>query len=333
MNPEIDPEVLKRVNDSGDVYVFTEQILDSEPNENEVFYPVYDYLFDIKTEPFSQSEVVCFEIFTKNKKDKIYYESKLNQYFNETLFWSIYDKSGKLEIEKTRFYLTKENLQNIRKLINENGLERHHDFILYLIATLQEFYQAKVKFNESEAETKKKLALPQQVDFLKRSMELYESSKKINHKNFDENLNLPEIKSIKFEFKIDGRKKTFKISDSFLLHSTMDGVIQFFNNKKFDNYKEQLDFIPTIYFKYENGTNFKKMIANSLHEWLIGEGLFSLNNGKMTSDAEILFIAKILWHAHITIPNKSDIISNPYDDYSKKNAMRTIRGWINRVPK
>ena len=101
-----------------------------------------------------------------------------------------------LKIDIFKLIIPKEKLNEICDFIKDSALESHKDFILFLIAKIEQVYVRDVEFYDRPDERKIIKEFPNEVKKLHKVLKLSEN------KTYEEDKNKPTLQEISFRYNI-----------------------------------------------------------------------------------------------------------------------------------
>lgn len=228
-------------------------------------------------------------------KRRNYYNICLNQFFTPIFRGKIQELDDlKLDIFKIVIQNTK--LKSICDFIERSGLKDHKDFILFLIAKIEQVYVRDVEFYDRPEQREIIKKFPNEVKKLHQVLKIAE------HKPYKENLKKPILEQVSFHY---NTIKPIKIDDSSLLSNITDSTIEYFNNGAQRNWEKQLLCAPNVYDENQLPNQFRHRLCNVLHNFFKTVKAFDFGT-KKTTDAEIEAIARILDFAYVKFQNSKN---------------------------
>ncbi len=201
-----------------------------------------------------------------------------------------------LEIDIFTLVIPKEKLKKICDFIQVCGLENHKDFVLFLIAKIEQIYVRDVEFYDRPEQRKIIKEFPNEVKKLHQVLKI--SERDYSYSKTEK----PILKQIVFHY---NTIESIKINDDSLLSNINDSTIEYYNNGARKNWEKQLLSFPNVYDENQLPNQFRHRLCNVLHNFLNGINAFKFDD-KKTTDLEIEVIARILDFAHVKFYNKND---------------------------
>ncbi len=339
IHPDISERLRELSRKSRYTYIFQEWFEDNTDLNRSYFYPVYDKFEEKNFWAFPDLKLVYHQVFKINQTPPptsdfekwAKYEHWLNKYFYEVLTTNSFQKKHGLRLDKTHYHISEVTFQKITQLTIDFNIEEHSDFIFFLIASIQGMYLTDIKHHETPNEVKRVKNFPKEIQKLIKALELTEKNYQWDWKK---NGNPPELEKVIFKYK-NHKPKSYSIEDSHLTSYIANGIKEHWNNGFLNNWKKQLENFPNVYSEIEKNLQYRYRVSKALHNFLIEEKLFKLEEGKKTNDLAVLCIARILEFSHIYCTDINNNVISSYDEFNdgKEKVKKIVRNWIKRKEK
>ncbi len=259
-------------------------------------FPVEDMRTDLPK--FELEEFKLFKTDIPASDEQLSRRNLYNVFLNE--FFTPIFKVGMrelddLEIDIFKLVIPKERLKKICDFIQICGLENYKDFILFLIAKIEQIYVRDVEFYDRPEQRKIIKEFPNEVKKLHRILKISECDYSYSKTE------KPILEQIVFHYNTE----SIKINDDSLLSNINDSTIEYYNNGARKNWEKQLLSFPNVYDENQLPNQFRHRLCNVLHSFFKGVNAFKFDN-KKTTDLEIEVIARILDFANVKFHNKND---------------------------
>lgn len=247
------------------------------------------------------------------------YESWLNRYFRPVLAVRQLDQAFPLKIDYFTLVVPKDKLEKMRGFIREIGLFAHEDFVLYLIARIEDIYVRDIAYYDlPEVKTSIK-QFPKEIDNLIKVLSYAEPSWSKERPKA-----APELQSISFRYKTT---KAITVTDHMLTKIILDGTKENLSEGRVKGWKKRLESFPAVNHDNQLPNEFRGRICKALHNFFKGTETFQFGD-KETTDDEMYAIAGILDFALVSFYNKRH---EPYCfDTDKADIKQQVRLLINR---
>jgi hypothetical protein len=298
IRPEISQDFFTEIHNSRFTYVF-------HFKDKDGFFEKVDYekwsTEDMRTD-LPKFELEEYQLFKTNiPASNEYFISRdsynfyLNQFFTP-IFKGRVQQLDDLKLDIFKLVIPKERLQSICDFIEKSDLKDHKDFILFLIAKIEQVYVRDVEFYDRPEQRKIIKEFPNEVK------KLHEVLKIAERKPYKDTLKKPILKQVSFHY---NTIKPIKISDTSLLSNITDSTIEYFNNGAQRNWEKQLLCAANVYDENQLPNQFRHRLCNVLHIFFKAVKAFDFGT-KKTTDAEIVAIARILDFAYVKFQNNKN---------------------------
>ncbi|MHB1179110.1 MAG: hypothetical protein ACYCZO_12360, partial [Daejeonella sp.] len=289
---------------------------------HEVDYAKYD-LPDERTDlpTFTLKEYSLFEHETPATDEWYKWRNSYDHYL--TTFFTPIFKNRMLfgdtsSIDKYELVLPVEKFNEISKFIVETGLEAHKDFILYLIAKIEEVYIHDVEYYDRPEQRKQITNFPKEIE------KLYTVLKRADHRTgIKPDENPPRLEKVTFHY---NKGNAIKIQDPLLILSITKGTIADFSGGVQKNWEKQLKGFVGVHDENQMPNQFRHRVCKALHNFFKHVDAFQFGKANMT-ERELEAIAKILDFASVRFHDRKgkefDITIDLYD--IKQNIKNAIK--------
>jgi hypothetical protein len=295
ISSEIPQDFFTDIHNSRFTYVF--HFKDEDGFFVEVDYEKWSFE-DMRTD-WPKFELEEYQIFKAEKPPndedwtkRQYYNNCLNQFFTP-IFIGKFKNSDDLKIDIYTLVIPKATLKNICDFIENIGLVKHKDFILFLIAKIEQVYVQDVEFYDRPEQRKILKEFPNEVK------KLHQVLKFAEHKSYEDTLKKPILEQVAFHY---NTIKPIKINDTSLLSNITNSTIKYFDSGAQRNWEKQLLSSPSVYDENQLPNQFRHRLCNVLHNFFKAVKAFDFGT-KKTTDAELEAIARILDFAYVKFQN------------------------------
>jgi hypothetical protein len=298
ISPEIPQDFFAEMHNSRFTYVF--HFKDKDDFFGKVDYekwPIEDMRTDWPKFELEEYQLFKTDIPATNeyfiRRDS--YNFYLNQFFSPVFKGSVHQLDD-LELDIFKLVIPKEKLKCICDFIEKSDLKNHKDFILFLIAKIEQVYIRDVEFYDRPEQREIIKKFPDEVK------KLHQVLKFAEHKSYKDTLKTPILEQVAFHY---NTIKPIKISDTSLLSNITNSTIKYFDSGAQRNWEKQLLSAPSVYDENQFPNQFRHRLCNVLHNFFKAVKAFDFGT-KKTTDAEIEAIARILDFAYVKFQNNRD---------------------------
>ncbi|MDD5507556.1 MAG: hypothetical protein PHD25_04400 [Bacteroidales bacterium] len=204
--------------------------------------------------------------------------------------------SRPINLEIRRVILPKYKFDEIESFIEKMDLIAYKDFVFYLISYTQRFYCEQVEFNERYRQGKSKNFVADEVKKVIYILDKYDYYSFKGQTLGDQRIS----------FKI-GKDKTYSIHDEGLIRDFINCFKNHYNNQYYSNWRKQLMHYPESFEEKPSPDIFKWRLGVAINNFVLGEGIYTLQDGYNTSDQALRISAGILEFSHLKVNE------DPYD--------------------
>ncbi len=223
------------------------------------------------------------------------YNFYLNQFFTP-IFRGKMQNLDDFEIDIYKLIIPKTRLKNICDFIENIGLVKHKDFILFLIAKIEQIYVQDVEYYDRPEQRDIIKNFPAEVKKLHRVLKIAE------HKPQQNPIEKPILEQISFHYNTTG---PIKINDTSLVSNITNSTIKYYDSLAQRNWEKQLLSSTSVYDENQLPNQFRHRLCIVLHNFFKAVKAFDFGV-KKTTDAEIEAIARILDFAHVKFRNNKN---------------------------
>lgn len=293
--PETHPEFFTEIRNSRFTYVF--HFKDPDGFFLEVDYEKWSFedmrtdlpKFDIQEYRLFKTDIRANDDYWQKRDANNFY---LNQFFTPVFRRGVQEFDD-LKLDIFKIIIPSAKLKSVCDFIENSGLEIHKDFILFLIAKIEQIYVGEVEFYDRPEQKEIIKNFPNEVK------KLHQVLKMAEHKSFKYDEKKPVLEQVSFHY---NTIRPIKINDTSLISNITDSTIEYFNNGAQKNWEKQLLSYPNIFDENQVHKQFRNRVCSVLHNFFRAVKAFDFGS-KTTTDAEIEVIARILDFAHVRFQN------------------------------
>lgn len=225
-----------------------------------------------------------------------FYPYLLEKYFRFFFANTHLEKVFPMRIEYYTLIIDSDTFNKYLYFINDYKLQYCQDFILYLIAKIQQVYFSGVEYHNSETSIKEMNIYNKDKVSLKEILERSEKGE-------------PELQQISFKYSTKG---VIALKDPSHLDAIIRGTKMFYENGYLKNWRKQIEQGRFYHSKIEEPNTFRNGLCISLHLFFKDFNVFQYEDSK-TKDVEMIAIGRLLDIAGVKFQNNKGENYNPND--------------------
>ena len=312
------PEDEKRSHEIVATFIYHRKDADS-PYYREIFdfHPIGTGLTKSDDE-VEKEGLVLHKLFEPKDPEKPYaaeYYAKraIHKYFKELLDLGNGYNGQIIRLWFNKFIAEKQIFLEIVELIKRAKLEAHQDLILYLIAHIQYYFVNHIATYATPEKWSRIQDIQRQTDELGRVLDWH------TDRSWERGNNPPKPSPTGVTFTYQEKGQNARITDRFLVNRILEGTKNEFEQTPYFDWKLGLKRAVSVVKEDESKFDFKERVSIAWHRFLTEEQLFPVEEGKATSNQELLFIGQLLPYTLVLQWPESKL---------PEEIIRNVRTWV-----